>query len=72
MSEPVNAVSERSEVERCAASERCERMNVVSNRVARSKRDCLSAGYPIILTIVGLLVRMLTIVGFLDSKTKGK
>ena len=31
----------------------------------------LAAGYPIILTIVSSWVRRLTIVGFLDSKTKG-
>ena len=31
-----------------------------------------AAGYPIILTIVGLLVRKVTIVGFLDSFTMGK
>ena len=31
-----------------------------------------AAGYPIILTILGSWVRRLTIVGFLDSKTKGK
>ena len=35
--------AERSEAERCGASERseqCERMNVASDRVALSKRDC--------------------------------
>ena len=31
-----------------------------------------AAGYPIILTILDLLVRKLTIVGFLDSFTMGK
>ena len=31
-----------------------------------------TAGYPIILTILGSWVRRLTIVGFLDSKTKRK
>ena len=31
-----------------------------------------AADYPIILTILGSWVRRLTIVGFLDSKTKGK
>ena len=44
VSEPVNGASERSEAERCGASEqseRCERMNVASDRVARSKRDRL-------------------------------
>ena len=46
MSEPVNGVSERSELseaERCGASERserCERTNVASDRVALLKRDC--------------------------------
>ena len=46
MSEPVNGASERSEcseAERCGASEwseRCERTNVASDRVALSKRDC--------------------------------
>ena len=47
MSEPVNGASERSErseAERCGVSERserCERTNVASDRVARSKRDRL-------------------------------
>ena len=52
MSEPVNGASEQSErstAERCGASERserCERTNVASDRVACSKRDCLRLETP--------------------------
>ena len=52
MSEPVNGASERSErsaAERCGASERserCERTNVASDRVACSKRDRLGLETP--------------------------
>ena len=35
------SVAKRSKAERCGASERCEWMNVASDRVARSKRSCL-------------------------------
>ena len=44
VSEQARQRSERSKTERCGVSERserCERTNVESDRVARSKRDCI-------------------------------
>ena len=52
MSKPVNGVSEQSECSKakcCVASERsewCEQTNLASDRVAGSKRDCLSLESP--------------------------
>ena len=52
VSKPVNGVSEQSErskAKRCRLSEqseRCERTNVASDWVARSKRDCLQLETP--------------------------
>ena len=55
VSKPVNGASERSEAERCGGSERserCERTNVASDRVAYSKRDCLWLETPSVIWLI--------------------
>ena len=70
MSEPVNGASERSErskAERCGASEpseRCERTNVASDRVALSKRDRLGLGRDIVLDLKKKRVKVTDKFGF--------
>ena len=77
MSEPVNGASERSErseAERCGASERserCERTNVASDRVARSKRGCLTRNAPKVNMWSAIPVALLCMIVNLSERKQG-
>ena len=78
-------MSELSKAERCGASEqseRCERTNVASDRVARSKRGCLTRNAPLLqikdtfpsveaLYDGNLVLRLLVLRQLVSSKGRG-